>query len=140
MLIPATAHAATTHPARSTAGLAGAALNWAEGHALGHPYVFGGSGPGGYDCSGLVMEAYGHADGIWLPHNTGAMLASGRLRQVPISSAPRGALLFFGTGHVELNTRWHDVSFGAQQTGTVVWWHRWFPGSWEPTAAYIVVG
>jgi hypothetical protein len=86
------------------------------------------------------MAAYGHADGIWLPHSTYLMLASGHLRQVPIGSAPRGALLFFGPGHVELKTRWHDTSFGAQQSGTLVGWHHWFPGSYEPTAAYVVVG
>ncbi|HUN38543.1 MAG TPA: C40 family peptidase [Trebonia sp.] len=36
---------------------------------LGKPYVWGGDGPGGYDCSGLVMLAY-EAAGISLPRTT----------------------------------------------------------------------
>jgi cell wall-associated NlpC family hydrolase len=36
---------------------------------LGKPYVFGGTGPAGYDCSGLVMMAY-QAAGISLPRTT----------------------------------------------------------------------
>jgi cell wall-associated NlpC family hydrolase len=121
--------------------VAGAALNWAEAHALGHTYLYGAAGPGSYDCSGLVMAAYAHATGIRLPHSTYAMLASGHLRQVPIASAPRGALLFFGTGHVEMKTIWPHTSFGAHSSrDPVIGWRQWWPGSYEPTAAYIVVG
>lgn len=36
---------------------------------LGKPYVWGGTGPDGYDCSGLVMMAY-QAAGISLPRTT----------------------------------------------------------------------
>src|SRR5258708_22759406 len=46
----------------------------------GHPYVWGGTGPG-FDCSGLVMEAYRHV-GIWLPRSTTEMLASRKLFRV----------------------------------------------------------
>ena len=48
-----------------------AALNWAERHAAGCWYTYGGTSCShGYDCSGLVMEAFGHGAGIWLPHST----------------------------------------------------------------------
>ena len=36
---------------------------------LGKPYIWGGTGPDGYDCSGLVMMAYQSA-GISLPRTT----------------------------------------------------------------------
>lgn len=84
------------------------------------------------------MAAYAHL-GITLPHNTVAMLGSGMLRAVPVASAPRGALLFFGTGHVEFKTIWHDQSFGAHSSSDpLIGWRQWWPGSYEPTAAYVV--
>ena len=134
-----TVPAASAAPRAPAAALAGRALDWAEANATGRPYVYGAAGPGGYDCSGLVMAAYAAADGITLPHNTEAMLASGQLTQVPIGQAPRGALLFFGPGHVELKTIWPSTSFGALDTGTLIGWHA-YGGSWQPTAAYIVTG
>ena len=42
-----------------------AALNWAERNAKGCWYSYGGTSCSrGYDCSGLVMEAFGHGAGI----------------------------------------------------------------------------
>lgn len=43
---------------------------------LGKPYVYGGVGPNGYDCSGLVMESY-LAAGISLPRTTFQQVYSG---------------------------------------------------------------
>ena len=105
-----------------------AALSWAEHHAKGVPYVWGGAGPWGYDCSGLVMAAYGHA-GVGLPHYTVAMVQSGKMYQVRY---PRpGDLAFWGPSwapyHVELYVK-PGWTFGAQNSGTVVGFHpmRWF--------------
>jgi cell wall-associated NlpC family hydrolase len=110
------------------------ALRWAEAQA-GTPYVFGGTGGGGFDCSGLVMSAYA-AEGVHLPRTTFAMLGSSHLRLVPYSQRKRGMLAFYGSGHVELVTR--RGTFGAEAPGTVVGWHH--PGgSWFPTAIYEVL-
>lgn len=142
-LTPAAANAAPTaasHVAsHSEAARASRALDWAIGHARGHTYLYGAAGPGSYDCSGLVMAAYAHA-GVTLPHNTVAMLESGKLIQVDIATAPRGALLFFGTGHVELKSKWWHWSFGAHSSSDpIIGWRQW-SGSWQPTAAYVVAG
>src|SRR5882724_641784 len=69
------------------------ALNWAESHATGHYYVYGGSGPS-YDCSGLVMASFQHA-GISLPHSTYSMLGNRHLHRISLSQIHRGVLLFF---------------------------------------------
>lgn len=91
------------------------AMRWAESQA-GKTYVYGAAGPSHYDCSGLVMRAYAHA-GISLPHNTGAMLGSGKL--IRTSHPHWGDLAFFGTGHVELFDYWIRggfESFGAHSS------------------------
>jgi hypothetical protein len=123
VLAPDSGAAASTIPARITA------LRWAEAQA-GHPYVFGGTGPG-FDCSGLVMTAYAHARDHD-PRTTLAMAAAigaGHLR-IPASQRQRGSVAFYGTGHVELVTL--RGTFGALEPGTVVGWHH-PSGSWRPT-------
>jgi cell wall-associated NlpC family hydrolase len=44
---------------------------------IGSPYVWGGSGPGQFDCSGLVMWAFQQA-GISLPHSSQALAEGGQ--------------------------------------------------------------
>lgn len=44
---------------------------------IGTPYAWGGSGPGGFDCSGLVMWAFANGMNINLPHFTGAQVQQG---------------------------------------------------------------
>jgi len=78
----------------------------------------------GYDCSGLVMEAFGHGAGIWLPHSTYTMLGS---RHLPGSRCHRpgaGDLMFYGSGHVEINTVWYHQTFGAHHSGERVGWRK----------------
>ena len=100
----------------------------------GHPYIYGGTGPG-YDCSGLVMMAYRHV-GIDLPRTTYEMLGSPLL--VKTNHPQIGDLAFYGTGHVELFRRW-GYTYGAHDSGSVVSLIRYGWG-WKPTAYYRVRG
>jgi peptidoglycan DL-endopeptidase CwlO len=65
---------------------------------LGVPYVWGGSSPSGFDCSGLVMYVYAQV-GVSLPHN--AAMQYGYGSPVSMSQLEPGDLVFFyGLGHV----------------------------------------
>lgn len=93
---------------------------------LGKPYIWGGTGPAGYDCSGLVMMAY-RAAGISLPRTTFQQVYAG----TPVYSLSRlrpGDLLFTagadGTpqdpGHVGIylgTYRGQGLVIEAPQTG-----------------------
>jgi cell wall-associated NlpC family hydrolase len=107
------------------------AYRWAA-RQKGHPYVYGGTGPG-FDCSGLVMMAYRHA-GIRLPRTTSAMLASSKL--VRVYHPRMGDLAFYGSGHVELFRKW-GYTFGAHDWELPVDLIRYGWG-WRPTAFYRV--
>jgi cell wall-associated NlpC family hydrolase len=131
----AVSHSAVTYGGSSAGN---AALNWAEQYATSCWYYYGGSGCSpGYDCSGLVMEAFGHGAGIWLPHSTYAMLSDPHLHWIPLSQARRGDLMFYGSGHVEIDTIWYHATFGAHDSSQRVGWITWGPW-WYPTAAYRV--
>jgi cell wall-associated NlpC family hydrolase len=58
----------------------------------GDPYIWGASGPGEFDCSGLVVWAYAQ-EGIALPHYTGDLWNSGM--HVARSDLEPGDLVFF---------------------------------------------
>jgi len=84
-----------------TANTIGAqALRWALS-ARGSPYVWGAAGPGAFDCSGLVLWAYGKV-GISLPHFTGEQWNMGI--HVGRNQLQPGDLVFFypDIGHVGL--------------------------------------
>src|SRR5204862_6868078 len=83
-----------------------AAISFAE-QQLGKPYLWGGTGPDAFDCSGLMMMAYRTA-GISIARTSQAQWASET--RVPASQVQPGDLVFFagsdGTvtdpGHVGL--------------------------------------
>jgi cell wall-associated NlpC family hydrolase len=63
---------------------------------LGLPYAWGGSGPGSWDCSGLVQAAFAQV-GVAFTHDAAAQYAATAADAVPISSnLPAGDLVFFG--------------------------------------------
>lgn len=130
---PPAAAAVLAAPRVTTSTLGDRVLNMAETRA-GDWYLYGAAGPSAFDCSGLVYWSAGRL-GITLPRTTFGMLAgSAHLYRIPLSWARRGDLIFYGSGHVEINTIWYHTSFGAQQSGTRVGWHHW-SGWWAPTEA-----
>lgn len=78
-------------PAQASLGLAARAVGAAMTQ-LGTPYIYGGSAPGGFDCSGLVQWMYQKA-GLTLPRTAAAQATAGR--PVGLSHLQPGDLLFF---------------------------------------------
>jgi len=85
---------------------------------IGKPYRFGAKGPDAYDCSGLIVAAYEHANPpIRLPHWTGALIAVGT--EVTRSELEPGDLVFPDAGHVQLYTG-NNQMIEAQRQGVPV--------------------
>jgi cell wall-associated NlpC family hydrolase len=87
-----TAEGISIAPPSQYGGVVGIAMQY-----LGTPYVWGGSAPGGFDCSGFVMYVYSQV-GVSLPHNAAAQFGSG----VPVSRdqlQPGDIVFFDGLGH-----------------------------------------
>lgn len=71
---------------------ASAIISYAQSF-IGVPYVWGGSTPSGFDCSGLVQYVYAHY-GVNLPRVTTAQENAGTV--IPVSAAQPGDLYFWG--------------------------------------------
>jgi peptidoglycan DL-endopeptidase CwlO len=84
---------------------------------LGVPYVWGGGGPAGFDCSGLVSYVYVQL-GVSLPHYTVSQWDA--TIPIPTSDLQPGDLVFFdGLGHVGIYIGGGQF-IHAPHTGTVV--------------------
>ena len=77
---------------------------------LGKPYIWGGNGPVGYDCSGLVLASWQHADGVSFArvaddqyHTTGQPEVAGSLSA--------GDLVFWGTSQTDWTTVYHTAMY-----------------------------
>ena len=84
--------------------------------ALGKPYVWGASGPTGFDCSGLMQWSYAQA-GVHLPRTSQAQRYAGR--QVPLSQAQPGDLVTYRS----------DASHVAMYMGNGQVIHAPYPGA-----------
>lgn len=94
---------------------------------LGVPYVWGGTSPGGFDCSGFIQYVY-RAQGINLPRTSGGQASSGSY--VSISNAQPGDIVYFGQSrvtHVGIyignNRMIHSPSPGKSVMITNMNWH-----------------
>jgi len=129
---PAPAHAATAVPSISAELAANARMETNAWHyALaqkGKPYEWGGTGPYGFDCSGLVYASF-RSRGLSLPRTTYGMLDSRHLIRISKAQARPGDLAFYGSGHVEFfdHGNW---TYGAADSGSFIgyhlqseWWH-----------------
>ena len=91
--IAASTPGASVAPPSHYGGVVGIAMRY-----LGIPYVWGGSTPSGFDCSGFVMYVYAQV-GVSLPHSSYAQYGAGVA--VPSDQLEPGDLVFFdGLGHV----------------------------------------
>lgn len=110
---PRQAGGAEDTPADSTgrtlaASIVESALSW-----LGRPYVYGGTGPDGFDCSGLVYRVF-MDNGITLPRTVGAIeelgmpVAAESLRpsDLLIFDAPRHIGIYIGGGEFVHSSSW----------------------------------
>jgi cell wall-associated NlpC family hydrolase len=104
---------------------------------VGTPYRYGGTGPNGFDCSGLVYYTHSKA-GIDVPRVTNDQKKSAR--RVSRSRLQPGDLVFFNTGvttnHVGImidSTRFvHAPSSGKRVSTSRItdhYWHRNFTGA-----------
>ena len=86
---------------------------------LGNPYVFGGKGPGGWDCSGFVSWAYAQAGMGHISGNTTALMGSPHLSQTS-NPQPGDIVVQNGGGHVAIYVG-NGQMIGAQNpsTGTI---------------------
>jgi cell wall-associated NlpC family hydrolase len=120
--------------------VAAAALAAAE--ALeGHPYLWGGTGPIGYDCSGTTQAAYAVA-GVHLPRTAAEQYGSGP--HVPLAYLEPGDLLFWATDPSDPTTIHHVAIYAgnglmvsADHTGDTVrlqpvWWDG-YAGATRPS-------
>jgi cell wall-associated NlpC family hydrolase len=105
----------------------------------GKPYVYGASGPGAYDCSGLTSYVFHHAGFRAMPRTASAQAHF--VRRIHRSRMHRGDLIFFygsgGVYHVGLYAgRVHGrrlvlhAPYPGQRVKTeALWTNAWFPGT-----------
>ena len=121
-----------------SAGKVARAMNVAVAQK-GDPYSYGASGPGAFDCSGLVFYSFRRAGFAHVPRSSGAQAHFAK--RIPRSAMKRGDLMFFydggGVYHVGVyagfthGRRWvlHAPYSGTRVRTDRVWTGSWFAGT-----------
>ncbi len=77
---------------------------------LGKPYIWGGNGPVGYDCSGLVLASWNNAAGVGF-----ARVANDQYHTagtpVPMSDLQTGDLVFWGYNQTDWTSVYHTALY-----------------------------
>jgi cell wall-associated NlpC family hydrolase len=110
---------------------------------LGAPYLWGGTTPAGWDCSGFILYVYQEAAGITLPRTSQAQYMVGRA--IPVEAIQAGDLVFFadvsGPGITHNGIALGDGRFihaRSERYGTVItsladpYWAGHFAGARRP--------
>lgn len=104
----------------------------------GDAYAYGATGPGAFDCSGLIYFAYRQA-GFPVPRTSGAQ--AGFTRRVAKSNMRAGDLMFFhgsgGVYHAAIFLGWsrghatmvHSPGSGQRVRVAVPWTSQWYGGT-----------
>lgn len=114
-------------------GDAAAVVAWATSK-IGLPYIWGGSGPAGYDCSGLTSQAYLQAAGIGIGRTTWDQIERGT--SVGWGNFQPGDLIFFSTdgycSHVGMYVG-NGIMVHAPQPGSTVMYSNVNIAYWQNT-------
>lgn len=116
----------STRSAPATVSVAARAVAYAKA-AVGRPYVWGATGPGSYDCSGLTMAAW-RAAGVSIPRTSGAQW-SGLTRVSASAVQPGDIVVYSGAAHVALyigNGRIIEAPRPGKSVQTAPWRSGWY--------------
>ncbi len=103
-----TAPAPAAGRSSSSAAAGAAAVAWARGQ-LGKPYLWGGSGPESFDCSGLTSQAL-RAAGVSVPRTSASQYAAAA--KVSYDELRPGDLVFYGDPDVPSSV-WHVAVYSG---------------------------